>query len=379
MIRTIAFQNFKALRHVIIDLSPFTLIVGPNASGKTSMLEGLHYLARLGETPPEELFRDDNEPNRLRSAGASDAMLLGITGEWQGTEGSLFLGAAPSRRESWQFDLEGKWDGADVPLRRSKELGPWLYRPPHEPLRDAIGSAALLYLDPGAISRPSYSEEITLRVHHDGSNVAAVLADLAVSDPSAFQRLRERLQAVVPSVKELRLQRAKIEKTEFEPVEVHGERYFQEVRTKAVGHQIVLDFLTADGLDAELASEGTLLTLGLLTILSVPSRPRLVLVDELERALHPKALGELVRQIRELQKQFRGLQVIGTTHSPYLVDHFDASEVILTALREDGSVVAGGLHEHPEFGRWKDEMKPGEFWSTVGEDWLKDKKGEEGE
>ncbi len=138
---------------------------------------------------------------------------------------------------------------------------------------------------------------------------------------------------------------------------------------------MLLDWTSAPDLGAELASEGTLLTLGLLTILEAETCPQLVLIDELERGLHPRALGTLVSQIREVMTHNPNLQVVGTTHSPYLADHFQPDEIILTTLDDDGYAVVGKLNEHPDFEKWKDEMKPGEFWSSVGEDWLKDKKG----
>ena len=66
------------------------------------------------------------------------------------------------------------------------------------------------------------------------------------------------------------------------------------------------------------------------------------------------------------------LQIIATSHSPYLLDHLKPEEVRLTTLREDGSAACARLDQHPEFEKWKDEMSPGEFWSTVGEKWVAD-------
>ncbi len=50
MIRRVEFRNFKGLREVDLDLERFTVLVGPNASGKTSVLEGIYYLTRAGST-----------------------------------------------------------------------------------------------------------------------------------------------------------------------------------------------------------------------------------------------------------------------------------------------------------------------------------------
>ncbi|UCC30233.1 MAG: AAA family ATPase, partial [Phycisphaerales bacterium] len=41
MIESIHFKNFKVLRDTTLPLGPFTLIVGPNGSGKTTALQAL--------------------------------------------------------------------------------------------------------------------------------------------------------------------------------------------------------------------------------------------------------------------------------------------------------------------------------------------------
>ncbi len=64
------------------------------------------------------------------------------------------------------------------------------------------------------------------------------------------------------------------------------------------------------------------------------------------------------------------MQIVATSHSPYLLDHLAPEEVRLTVLDDQGAVVAGRLDEHPEFEKWKETMAPGEFWSMVGEKWL---------
>ncbi len=51
MLQKVGFQNFLALRNVELTLEPFTVIVGPNASGKSSILEGIQRISYLRQSP----------------------------------------------------------------------------------------------------------------------------------------------------------------------------------------------------------------------------------------------------------------------------------------------------------------------------------------
>src|SRR5467141_705143 len=44
MIKSIHFQNFKALRDATLPLGPFTLIVGPNGSGKPTAMQAFSFV-----------------------------------------------------------------------------------------------------------------------------------------------------------------------------------------------------------------------------------------------------------------------------------------------------------------------------------------------
>jgi predicted ATP-binding protein involved in virulence len=105
-----------------------------------------------------------------------------------------------------------------------------------------------------------------------------------------------------------------------------------------------------------------------LTALSIHDGPKVVLIDDLERGLHPKAVASFIQQLRGIQNP--QLQIVATSHSPYLIDCMEADEVLLTSLDEDGYAVVRPLTDHPDYDRWKGLMSAGEFWSSVGEDWI---------
>jgi predicted ATPase len=204
----------------------------------------------------------------------------------------------------------------------------------------------------------------------DGSNLAAVLTDLAVTWPDRFHAIQAGLRAVVPSVERVRLVRAPVRRTEWETITVDRERLSRPVTREYAGYELVFDMRGAPNIPARLASEGTLLVLGLLTVMHASEPPSLVLIDDLDRALHPRAQTDLLKQLRALLEARPELQIVATSHSPYLLDDLRFEEIRLTTLDEDGAAWCAPLTEHPDYPRWKDYMRPGEFWSMVAEEWV---------
>jgi predicted ATPase len=162
-----------------------------------------------------------------------------------------------------------------------------------------------------------------------------------------------------------------------EIITVEGKEFTRRDERDYWGNSIEFDMEGALGIPADLVSEGTMLVLGILAALMGPHRPQLVLLDDMDRALHPKAQGDLVALLRRLLDQHPELQIVATSHSPYLLDHLRPEEVRLTTLKDDGSVACGRLDKHADFEKWKETMTPGEFWSHVGEKWLVEARGEE--
>jgi hypothetical protein len=73
------------------------------------------------------------------------------------------------------------------------------------------------------------------------------------------------------------------------------------------------------------------------------------------RTIHPREAIVL----RSMQRAF-------WTNNPYFVDVFEYEEVFVCHLNRFKK-----LSEHPDAERFRAEMKAGEFWSMVGEEWVK--------
>jgi predicted ATPase len=381
MIRKVSFRNFKAYRSLDLELEPFTVLVGPNASGKTTLLQGLELLsqlaARTGGNPSRDFVL--GEPSGMRSFGIGNPPELSVSGKWMGKAGSFraigattptttpaALVSSPGAQVEFAegFNVSGTWREAAFP---SHGLGSV---PSFDEYVAALSSTAVLQFEARRLAEASYSDEAVPTIHSDGSGLASVLAHLKLGWDDVFAGIELALKQIVPSVRRIRLERAEVSQTAIRTIALDEQRH-QVAETRTLwGHRIVLDMRGAKGVAAESAGEGTLMTLGLLTVLMGPSRPKLVLLDDIEMSLHPAAQGQLIEVLRKIQEQHPGLQIIATSHSPFVLNFLKPEEVRITSLAENGFARCMPMTSHPDFERWKGLMSPGEFWSTVGESWV---------
>ena len=91
---------------------------------------------------------------------------------------------------------------------------------------------------------------------------------------------------------------------------------------------------------------------------------------------NPRAQREVIGILRRIVELRPGLQIIATTHSPYIVDEFPPEAVVVLTLDDEGHTMARRLSEHPKFDKWKEAMNTGELWAWVGEDWIREQHGE---
>jgi predicted ATPase len=355
MISNASIRNFKSLRDVQIKLERFTILVGPNASGKSSLLQGLDTLSRA--------FRGNIDAEILQATSRDAKESVELAAEMHG----LWYRYRPHKAQQTPKPPGGgsrlPWDGTGKGTGPSLDTGEWEQfdsRQANQPI--LLPTSVLLRLEPRILASAEISSQGLLKMTPQGIAMAlqatemtpegiglhAALANMALNEPDTWRELQDSLRSIIPTIRRLR-------------------------HTKASGQrpaELLFDTVGADSVPADQISEGTLLVLGMLTAFYSSSRPDLVLLDDLDRGLHPRAQSDLIGLLRRLLDANVQLQIVATTHSPYLLDWMQTDEVRMTVLRDDGSTVCAALASHPEFDRWKDEMTPGEMWSLFGEKWL---------
>lgn len=365
MINKIQIQNFKNIRDQTIDLERLTLVVGANAAGKTSLLEAIHMAVRAITGAPDKVFGYERHCDWLYTRGGSGPLRLRCF-----TSGGEFSVSAtapgtfpPASHETlgrgrWTFETEPtEWTEQQATIKHAKSL-------------------VFLHLNAAKLAKASYTDRRPPRVEFDGENLASVLSYLLLTDRDKFEELEKRMRDFVPLLKRIRIRKETVRKTETELVRFGDDTIQRKKAQKFEGDALLFDFDNAKDVPAHGLSEGTLMLLGLLTVLFGPSQPEILLMDDIEHGLHPSAQRELLRVLISVVDENPTLQIIASAHSPFMLDTVEGSQVKMVTLDHEGYSVFGTMSDHPDFDRWKNEMTPGDYWTTIGEKWITDGPGQ---
>jgi predicted ATPase len=344
VLKTVAVENYRSLRRLIVPLERCNVITGANGSGKSNLYRALRLLADSARNGAVNALAREGGLSSTMWAGpgpkAPVSLKLGFAGEDFGY--AVDLGVPKPSRSAFSLDPEIKseaiWVGPSLrpatliadrsgPAARIKDLdGRWqtastLLRPFDSmlsELADPQAAVELLQLrervrswrfydhvrtDSEAPARQSRIGTRTTVLSHDGSDLAAALQTIIeIGDAEA---LNTAVDAAFPgSQLEIRCVESRFEVTLRQPG--------------------MLRALTA----AEL-SDGTLRYLLWVAALLTPRPAELTVLNEPEASLHPDLLTALAGLINRAAENS---QLIVVTHATGLVD----------ALQHDQS--AGGLN-----------------------------------
>lgn len=371
MLEKVKLVNFKSHKSTEINLDSSRLhaLVGQNGSGKTSVLQAIHYLSMLTNADSTNVFQNETSPEFLTTIGQDNMSVIG-SGFW-----------GDYNRENWEASY--KWvktlkDWLPTVLCKSsqdiQDIRPKLrlssLMNAASPIRESLRYAVHLKLVASDLTKAAYSDAIEPRLDFDSSLLAPTLDYIRAEAPDQFQALQEMLQRIVPGVRKIGVRRAKVPVNRQRSIEVDGKSIRYEESQEMIGQEVVLDMNTGERIPSHAISEGTMLTLGLLTVLMNPKQPNLVLLDDIEQGLHPKAQRDLMTVFKEIIQANPNLQIIFSTHSPYIVDELTPSQVHVLSNTKSGFTRSKRLDEHPDVEWAKQTLTTGEFWDAEGEDWV---------
>ena len=394
MLKRIHVRGYKSLADVEVDLEELTVVLGPNAAGKSNFLDALQLVSKLATSrtlkeafePPyrgkplesfqlggdglrglvaQERLRFTIEADLQISDAVADAVNTQILELRRPAAGSASREPALKYTRVRERDLRYRIEVELLPQRGgllrvadeylaalnrrgqpTRKRKPFIERQGERFHLRREGQAHPTYhdrfLDHSILSMPLY------KPHHP--HVAAARQEFESWQFFYFEP-RERMRALNP-VKEVR------------HIGLMGEELAAFLNTLRIGNpaqfrniekalhllvpQIdgigveVNDFgevelsVKEDGVSipARVLSEGTLRLLGLLALTGAGETPALVGFEEPENGVHPRRI-ELIAELLRTRIRVGGTQYIVTTHSPTLLDRLP-QELLYVARREAG-------------------------------------------
>jgi hypothetical protein len=268
----------------------------------------------------------------------------------------------------------GKWSGAAAVDGAGDETTVHGWQPYGllEEYSHLVPRAQTIYPEIRLLRLPSYSSQELPSLTSTGSTLASVIAYLITAEPERFADLMKRIRDVLPFVERLRVRPAKVQLTQPTTITVNRKEIPYWESHEVIGHELLFDLKGAPGVPARAVSEGTLLVTALLTATVWNQGADVMLIDDLEKGLHPKAQRELVQALKALLDADPKLQIAFSTHSPYVIDELGADQVWILVPDDQRGVVARQLSDHPRAADALQVLTTGEFLSAEGEDWVRE-------
>ena len=372
-LNSISVENFKAVRKSgTVKLTPLTVFIGNNGSGKSSLLEGLEVYQEtvsrgldaaierwVGlESMWNKRAHCNRKHARTEDGTYENPVVFALKG--RALRGSftvrMEISADPgingvriekesikiSRNRLIRRDRQGNAiDHLDPDSKQSEQFHPFESATPRD-FAKIVESWQFLSLNPGRMGMPARQRMThgSGKLHRDGSNLGQYLWEIRERDLAAFRGILDTLRFVLPFA------------SDTQP------RITQEIE-RLVHLQMTEENFKVPGW---LLSTGTLRILAILAALRHPHPPPLLVIEEVENGLDPRTMHLLVEEIRAAITA-QTTQVILTTHSPYLLDLLDLSHIVVTE-RVNGEPTFVRPDEE-SLNEWARSFSPGRLY-TMG-------------
>jgi predicted ATPase len=387
MLERIQIENYKCLRDVTVDLAPFTILIGPNDSGKSSFLEVVRSLSRIINEGYPAVFTDERTlANLVWRKEADRDVVFAITASAAGHRSTYRLELPVDAGSPPREELE--WDGTKVlwtePISPNPHnprgglsaffmstKGPQPFpvqygglglskfkeedSPAFAPIGESLASCLEYQFKLDQLPIPSVPQP-EIKLESSGSNLAAVLDVMQNSpDRAPFEALQTALNAAIPTLKGIVLP----------PVpQQHGAKALEFILSGNGKRPVTIP--------GSLASGGALLLTAYLAA-AYTQTPGLLLFEEPENGLHPSRLQMVIDILRKMSRGEVGnrkRQIIITTHNPLVLNYAKPEEVrVFVRDLEKGTHVVP-MKDVPDIDRLLKEFALGELWYLLGEEKL---------
>lgn len=349
MIERIRAKNYKSLKELELDLRPLTVFVGPNASGKSNILDALALISGIARIQSVKSLIDDRGgyASCVWGGDLNRAIELEVTGRFTKQEDT---GGEPEQLFGYGVELRGQQDQAliarewirldgevnefrtmpsewqspnDAGGREGGPISPQTsglqYVPQHWkaalPVIDAIKGWAFYHFNPRTMKAPQPVRK-QYRLAEDGHDLSTVLHTLYAESHPAWDEIRELINVFLPRI----------------------EKLTTPIYDKEPGKTYIA--LREEGLSRETPSwamsDGTLFALALATALVSPEVPNLIAIEAPDTEIHPRLMEHIAEILISASER---TQVLATTHSPYLLSHLPPESIVIVENQNAQTVV----------------------------------------
>lgn len=383
MIEQFRVKNYKALRDVTLDLTPMHVLIGPNDTGKTSILEALGALCRSVDTPLTAAFHGSWQGRELVWRADAD-LAIQFGAKLPDPQGDLDyhlsvsfhadgrqVGIAEEKytcpaEEARALGDAGPPESLVLRVTKRNEEAPRFSRQDLRRIYAALSGVHYYRWAPSFLALPAaLKSDRRWQMDPTGFGLVLLLDDILGDDRDRFAKLEQRFKQIFPEIARIEL----VRQPAFQAAQNDAEQVPLLARADGKG----IRFKLASGgqsIAAAQASDGLLLVLAYLAVLHLPKPPRVLLVEEPENGVHPGRLKEVLVILRDLVKEQSHTQVLLTTHSPYVVDLFAPEEVTLCHKGDDGAVSVRRLSTSRTVREQLDVFTLGEIWTSEGDEAL---------
>lgn len=331
-IEKLRIQNYGCIQDAEVRFTPLHALIGPNDSGKSTVLRALRTLPIFAEG-----FRGDHQAwdrvlDEVQYRERKRDVVFTVS------TGAVWWTVSLSNGKFAERSSGGEREISDI--SRPSQL---LQDPALAELAQALRGATLLRADPDEMRLPSplILDGQPLRFASDrGAGLPGVYDAIVNRDLSAYVEINSTVKRLFPPVETIRTKNPAVGK-------------------KTIGVQLV------DGtfVPAEQMSEGLLYFLAFAALPHLEPTS-LLLVEEPENGLHPARIREVMRILREVSKT---TQVVLATHSPLVVNELEGHEVTLLTRTVEKGTRATLLRDTPNFAERKKVFALGELWVSYAD------------
>lgn len=356
-LKKLTIHGFKSIENLeAFELKDLNVLIGANGAGKSNFVDFFRMLRAMAEEAFQKFVNDHGGGDGFFFLGPRHTRQISAHLEFGENIYEFDLG--PTADSGLQISKEGvKYTGGKgkgtLRLIGTGSLESGLRARKDEPARTSSGPGVSSYVydavsnwtvyhfhDTSMLSpmRRDWSARDKQQLRSEASNLAAFLLHLREDFHDNYTLIRDTVRLIAPFFDDFVL----------EPQDKGGED-----KVRLEWHQKGSDF----PFQPIHLSDGTIRFICLTTALLQPRPPATIVIDEPELGLHPYAINLLSDLIHSASEQ---TQVIVSTQSPTLLDHFSPNDVIVVN-RCDGRSTFQRL-EPNKLAEWLQEYSVGELW-----------------